>query len=81
MMQRMQSYQWKEKTSKWNLRPDADITNFADEYLKNFPAILIHVKSHQDERQDKNELPFKAQLNVLSPMRKPRSNMIRWMFH
>jgi hypothetical protein len=66
MIQRMQSYQWKAKSSKGNLRPDADITNFADEYFRNFPATLIHVKSHQDERQDKNELTFKAQLNVIA---------------
>jgi hypothetical protein len=66
MIQRMQSYQWKEKCSKWNLQPDADITNFADKHLKHFPANLIHVKSHQDERQDKNDLPFEAQLNVIA---------------
>jgi hypothetical protein len=62
----MQSYRWKQKSSKWNLRPDADMTNFADEHLKTFPATLIHVKSHQDERQDQKELPFEAQLNVLA---------------
>jgi hypothetical protein len=66
MIHRMQSYQWKEKITKWNLRPDADITNLADEYLRNFPASLIHVKSHQDEQRDTNDLPFKAQLNVLA---------------
>jgi hypothetical protein len=33
MIQRMQSYQWKEKITKWNLQTDADITNLADEHL------------------------------------------------
>jgi hypothetical protein len=66
MIQRMLSYQWKEKSSKWNLRPDADITNFADEHLRNFPASLIHVKSHQDEHKETDVLPFDAQLNVLA---------------
>jgi hypothetical protein len=67
MIQRMRSYQWKEKTSKWNLQPDADITNFADKHLQSFPATLIHVKSHQDEHQDKKELvSFEAQLNVIA---------------
>jgi hypothetical protein len=66
MIQRMSSYQWREKSSKWNLRPDADITNFADEHLRRFPASLIHVKSHQDEHKETKDLPFDAQLNVLA---------------
>jgi ribonuclease HI len=66
MIQRMHSYQWKEKITKWNLRPDADITNLADDYLQHFPASLIHVKSHQDKQRDTNDLPFEAQLNVIA---------------
>jgi hypothetical protein len=66
MIQRMQSYRWKGKISKANLRSDADITNIADDYLQNFPAILIHVKSHQDNEKAFEELSFAAQLNVMA---------------
>lgn len=66
MIQRMRSYQWKENVPKCNLRSDADITNLADEHLRNFPATLLHVKSHQDAQQDMSALPFNAQLNVLA---------------
>jgi hypothetical protein len=34
--------------------------------LTNFPATLIHVKSHQDEHTDFDKLPFPAQLNVMA---------------
>lgn len=66
MIQRMHNYQWRGSMSKWNLQSDADITNLAHDYLRNLPAILIHVKSHQDEQRDFEDLPFEAQLNILA---------------
>jgi hypothetical protein len=62
----MESYDQSTKKSKWNLRPDADITNRASEILKKFPAALIHVKSHQDNDTDFDKLSFPAQLNVMA---------------
>jgi hypothetical protein len=62
----MDSYKNSTRHSKWNLRPDADITNIAYVLLQHFPAEISHVKSHQDDKKDLHELSFAAQLNVLA---------------
>jgi hypothetical protein len=66
LIQRMESYKNSTRHSKWNLRPDADITNMAHVLLQQFPAKIFHVKSHQDDKKDLHELSFAAQLNVLA---------------
>jgi ribonuclease HI/enamine deaminase RidA (YjgF/YER057c/UK114 family) len=66
MIQRMESYQENIRHSRWNLRSDADITNKAHSYLQHIPAILVHVKSHQDEAKDSRFLNFDAQLNIMA---------------
>jgi ribonuclease HI len=68
MIQRMESYAHDNKHSKWNLRPDADITNHVSEILETFPATLIHVKSHQDRDTEFDKLSYPAKLNVMADM-------------
>jgi hypothetical protein len=62
----MDSYKKSIHHSKWNLRPDADITNQAQALLQPFTAEFYHMKSHQDDKTDLHELPFAAELNVLA---------------
>jgi enamine deaminase RidA (YjgF/YER057c/UK114 family) len=66
MIQRMESYRDEIWHSKWNLRSDSDITNKAHEYLRNIPAVLVHVKSHQDNEKEMSALSFDAQLNIMA---------------
>jgi hypothetical protein len=66
MIQRMESYRSSVRHSQWNLRPDADITNTAHDYLGNIPALFIHVKSHQDEGKEKDRLNFDAHMNIMA---------------
>jgi hypothetical protein len=66
MIQRMESYQANIPHSKWNLRSDSDITNKAHEYLRHIPAVLTHVKSHQDNGKEICTLSFDAQMNILA---------------
>jgi hypothetical protein len=66
MIQRMESYRTSVRHSQWNLRPDADITNTAHDYLRDIPALFIHVKSHQEEGKDKDRLNFDAHMNIMA---------------
>jgi ribonuclease HI len=66
MIQRMESYRNSIPNLRWNLRPDADITNKANVYLRNIPATLEHVKSHQDDTKKNRDLTFDAHLNIIA---------------
>jgi hypothetical protein len=65
MIKRMESYRTTIPHSRWNLRPDADITNRAYEQITGIPVQYIHVKSHQDNQNPK-ELGFDAELNIMA---------------
>jgi ribonuclease HI len=65
MIKRMESYRTTIPHSRWNLRPDADITNRANEQITGIPVQYIHVKSHQDNQNPK-ELGFDAELNIMA---------------
>jgi ribonuclease HI len=66
MIQRMESYSENIKHSKWNIRADADITNKAYYYIRHIPALLLHVKSHQDEGKSNKLLSYDAHLNIIA---------------
>jgi hypothetical protein len=83
MIQRMESYRNRVPNSRWNLRPDADITNKANGYLRRIPAILEHVKSHQDEANETKNLTFSANLNIIADAlaTQQRESMVRPVTH
>jgi hypothetical protein len=66
MIQRLESYRHCTPHSRWHLRSDADITNKANENLQHIPAIIEHVKSHQDELKQDRFLTFDAHLNIMA---------------
>jgi hypothetical protein len=66
MIKRMESYELQIPSSGWNLRADADITNFAYGTLKELHPSFQHVKSHQDTNESDEPLPFDAQINVIA---------------
>jgi hypothetical protein len=65
MIRRMESYRATIPSLRWNLRPDADITNLANKQIRTIPAQYIHVKSHQDANKGEN-LSYEAQLNIMA---------------
>jgi hypothetical protein len=51
---------------RWNLRADEDISKTVQLLRRDLPVKLIHIKSHQDDDQDWENLSFQAQLNVMA---------------
>jgi hypothetical protein len=66
MIKRMESYDNKIPNSGWNLRADADITNFAFGTIQELQPIFHHVKSHQDTKVSDKPPPFDAQINIIA---------------
>jgi hypothetical protein len=58
-------------SSSWYLKPDHDVTMTLSEVREGLPLQLIsrHVKSHQDDKCDFDDLTRPAQLNVLADRR------------
>jgi hypothetical protein len=50
----------------WNLWSDKDITRIANGLLSVIPARLSHIHSHQDEKSERQQLSFAAQLNIIA---------------
>jgi hypothetical protein len=75
MIQRISSYSHL-TVSKWNLRPDEDITKLAFLMLQPIPHQLIHVKSHQDASKDFSELPFPAIINIMADQQATRQRSL-----
>jgi ribonuclease HI len=66
LIQRMDSFRTRTNIPRWNLRPDEDICKVAYELLRQLPIQIQHIKSHQDQKQLINELPFGAVLNMMA---------------
>jgi hypothetical protein len=66
LIKRLASYDDQLRVSRWNLRSDEDITSVVQRVWNAIPHDIIHVKSHQDEHTDWEELSFQATLNIIA---------------
>jgi hypothetical protein len=62
----MDSFCKRTNIPRWNLRPNEDICKVASELLRKLPIQIQHIKSHQDQKQSIDELPFGAVLNTMA---------------
>jgi hypothetical protein len=75
MIQRLSGYKGV-SPSKWNLRPDEDITKMASLVITPIPHHFIHVKSHQDTSKNPEDLPFPAVLNIMADQQATRQKSL-----